>query len=79
MRFSTKAKQKRLLLTNPFTAQTVILHTRILQTSHSDMAHQQPPDAGEPNDALQDMVSDPSMETGDNDDDEHAFETSKDP
>ena len=43
------------------------------------MAHQQPPDTGEADVALQDMVSDPSMEAGDNDDvDEHAFDTSKD-
>ena len=45
----------------------------------SDMADQQPPDTGEPNEALQDMVSDPSMETADNEDDDHAFETSKNP
>ena len=41
------------------------------------MADHQPPDTGEPNDALQDMVSDPSMETAENEDDDHAFETSK--
>ena len=43
------------------------------------MADQQAPDAGVPNEALQDMVSDPSMETAENEDDDHAFETSKDP
>lgn len=43
------------------------------------MGDHRPPDGGEPNEALQDMVSDPSMETADNDDDDHAFETSKNP